>query len=49
MPIFKELIKKIPNKEYILIIPVKFDEEYIKKIYGIFRFYNLKNTHKALY
>ena len=32
MPIFKELIKRIPNKEYILIIPEKFDNEYIKKI-----------------
>ena len=49
MPIFKELIKKIPNKEYILIIPAKFDEEYIKKIYGdISTFTISKNTHEAL-
>ena len=49
MPIFKELIKKIPNKEYILIIPAKFDEEYIKKIYGdISGFTISKNTHEAL-
>ena len=49
MPIFKELIKKIPNKEYILIIPAKFDEEYIKKIYGdISAFTISKNTHEAL-
>ena len=49
MPIFKELIKKIPNKEYILIIPAKFDDEYIKKIYGnISQFTISKNTHKTL-
>jgi lipid-A-disaccharide synthase len=49
MPIFKELIKKIPNKEYILIIPSKFDDNYIKKIYGdISDFTVSKNTHQAL-
>ena len=49
MPIFKELIKKIPNKEYILIIPAKFDDEYIKKTYGdISDFTVSKNTHQTL-
>ena len=49
MPIFKELIKRIPNKEYILIIPEKFDNEYIKKTYGdISDFTISKNTHKTL-
>lgn len=49
MPIFKELIKQIPNKEYILIIPSKFDDDYIKKIYGdISNFTISKNTHKTL-
>ncbi|MBP7741817.1 MAG: lipid-A-disaccharide synthase [Aliarcobacter sp.] len=49
MPIFKELIKRIPNKEYILIIPVKFDDEYVQKIYGdISEFTISKNTHQAL-
>ena len=49
MPIFRELIKKIPNKEYILIIPAKFDDDYIKKIYGdISDFTTSKNTHKTL-
>ncbi|NCB13732.1 MAG: lipid-A-disaccharide synthase, partial [Erysipelotrichia bacterium] len=49
MPIFRELIKKIPNKEYILIIPAKFDDEYIKKTYGdISAFTISKNTHEAL-
>lgn len=49
MPIFKELIKKIPNKEYILIIPSKFDDDYIKKIYGdISQFTISKNAHKTL-
>ena len=49
MPIFKKLIEKIPNKEYILIIPSKFDDEYIKKIYGdISNFSVSKNTHQTL-
>lgn len=49
MPIFKELIKKIPNKEYVLIIPSKFDEDYIKKLYGdISDFTISKNAHKTL-
>ena len=49
MPIFRELILKIPNKEYILIIPAKFDDDYIKKIYGdISDFTTSKNTHKTL-
>lgn len=49
MPIFRELIKKIPNKEYVLIIPTKFDDEYIKKIYGDLSAFTIsKNTHKAL-
>jgi lipid-A-disaccharide synthase len=49
MPIFRELVKKIPNKEYILIIPSKFDDEYIKKIYGdISNFTISKNTHQTL-
>lgn len=49
MPIFKELAKKIPNKEYILIIPAKFDENYIKKIYGdISSFTISRNAHETL-
>ena len=49
MPIFKELIKKIPNKEYILIIPAKFDDEYINKIYGdICDFTISRNAHESL-
>ena len=49
MPIFKELIKEIPNKEYILIIPSKFDDEYIKNLYGdISEFTISKNTHEPL-
>jgi len=34
MPIFRELAKEIPNKKHILIIPEKFDKEYIAKNYG---------------
>ncbi|MGB7401800.1 MAG: lipid-A-disaccharide synthase [Arcobacter sp.] len=49
MPIFKELIKSIPNKEYILIIPSKFDEKYIKTIYGdISKFTISTNAHESL-
>ena len=49
MPIFKELVKKIPNKEYILIIPAKFDDAYINKIYGnISNFTISRNAHQTL-
>ena len=49
MPIFKELVKKIPNKEYILIIPAKFEENYIKKIYGDISGFSIsRNTHETL-
>ena len=49
MPIFRELIKKIPKKEYVLIIPAKFDDEYIKKLYGDIKEFTIsKNTHEAL-
>jgi len=49
MPIFKELIKKIPNKEYILIIPAKFDDAYIQKLYGdLSEFTISKDAHSSL-
>ncbi len=49
MPIFKELAKKIPNKEHILIIPSKFDDDYIEKTYGdISDFTVSKQAHKTL-
>lgn len=49
MPIFKELIKSIPNKEYILIIPSKFDKEYIQNLYGdISAFTVSNNAHESL-
>ena len=49
MPIFKKLIKSIPNKEYILIIPSKFDEEYIKNIYGDISAFSISNNaHESL-
>lgn len=49
MPVFKDLIKKIPNKDYILVIPSKFSDEYIKKVYGdIGDFKISKNAHEAL-
>lgn len=49
MPIFKEISQKIKNKEHILIVPEKFDENYIKKIYGdISNFKISKDAHKEL-
>ena len=49
LPIFKELVKRIPNKEHILIIPSKFDDEYIKKTYGdISEFSISKDAHETL-
>lgn len=44
MPIYKELVKRIPNKEHILIIPSKFDDEYIKKVYGDISEFNISKT-----
>lgn len=50
MPIYKQLSKKIKDKEHILIIPSKFDDAYIKKIYGdISNFTVSKDAHKELY
>lgn len=49
MPIFKELIKKIKNKEFILIIPAKFDQAYINKTYGDISEFSISNdAHKSL-
>jgi len=49
MPIFRELSKKIKEKKHILIIPEKFDNEYIKKIYGdISSFEVSRDSHKEL-
>ncbi|OCL83471.1 lipid-A-disaccharide synthase [Arcobacter porcinus] len=50
MPIFKKLIEKIPNKEYILVVPEKFDNKYIEENYGdISKFTISKKSHQALY
>jgi lipid-A-disaccharide synthase len=49
LPIFKELLKKIPNKEYILIIPKKFDKEYIENTYGDISAFTISTkAHKTL-
>jgi len=49
MPIFKQLAKEIPNKEHILIIPSKFDKEYIDKVYGdISEFTISTQSHETL-
>lgn len=49
MPIFKSLAKQIPNKEHILIIPSKFDDEYISRTYGdISDFTISRQAHETL-
>jgi len=50
LPVFKELIKNIPNKEHILIIPAGFDRKFIDEVYGdISGFKISNNTHKTLF
>lgn len=49
MPIFKELARRIPNKEHVLIIPAKFDAQYIKETYGDLSSFTLTNdAHNTL-
>lgn len=49
MPIYKELVKFI-KEEPVLVIPSKFDDEYIKKIYGDISMFKIsKDTHSALF
>lgn len=49
MPVFRELAKQIKGKELILVIPEKFDKEYVKKTYGdTSDFIITHDSHKAL-
>ncbi len=49
MPIFKELILLLPKKEFILIIPSKFEEDYINKVYGDISSFTIStDAHKSL-
>lgn len=49
MPIYKEVSKQIKDKKSILVIPEKFDDEYIQKIYGdLFGFEISRNAHQSL-
>ncbi len=49
MPIFKEVASAIPNKEHLLVIPAKFDKEYIQKVYGNLDGFSISNdAHTAL-
>ena len=49
LPIFKEVQKKLSDKEAILIIPKSFSDEKIKNLYGeISEFTIEKETHSAL-
>jgi len=48
MDVFRELTKHIKDKEHILIIPSKFDEEYIRKTYGDISSFTISNDAHAL-
>lgn len=49
MPIYKEVSQNIADKKAILVIPEKFDDAYIQKIYGdISHFEISRNAHQAL-
>ena len=49
MDVFRGLSKEIKDKEHILIIPSKFDKEYIKKTYGDISNFTISNdSHKIL-
>ncbi len=49
MEVFRELSKRIQDKEHILIIPSKFDKEYINNTYGDLSNFKISNdAHKVL-
>ena len=49
MPIYKDIIEKIDNKEAILIIPSHFSKDFIKKTYGDISNFIIKiDAHKTL-
>lgn len=49
MPIYREIIAKLEDKEPILVIPSHFDAQYIKKTYGdISNFTISNNAHESL-
>jgi lipid-A-disaccharide synthase len=49
MPIFRQLAKEIKDKEHVLIIPAKFDDNYIKKTYGNIEDFTVKReAHNTL-
>ncbi len=49
LPIYKQIVKKLPNKEHILIIPSHFSDEYIGELYGdLDEFTISKDTYTTL-
>ena len=49
MPIYKEVIKKLNNKEFIIIIPSHFKDEYIQEVYGDLKEFTIsRDTYSAL-
>lgn len=49
MNVYRELASKIKEKEHILIIPKKFDKEFIKKYYGDISLFKVSNdSHEEL-
>lgn len=49
MPIFRELIKKIPTKRHVLVIPPFFSTEKIHELYGDISHFDVsRNVHQAM-
>ena len=49
MPIFRELIKKIPTKKHVLVIPPFFSNEKIREMYGDISAFDVsRNVHQAM-
>lgn len=49
MPIFRELIQKIPTKRHVLVIPPFFSNEKIREIYGDISHFDVsRNVHQAM-
>jgi lipid-A-disaccharide synthase len=49
MPIYRQIVQKLHNKEAVLVIPAHFTHEYIEKTYGdISQFSISNNTHESL-
>lgn len=49
MPVFREVCNELKNKNFLLVVPPKFSDDFISEIYGdIHQFEISRNTHEAL-